>query len=378
MSDGDDVPATGQRLHLKTSDIATAADGGLAGAKIASAEHDLDENVLAALERWRDVPPHHLSQLHEALTATSTGEYAASSMLHALAGFTGEQIASDALGIPLVEETNLEAVDLQRGSEAFQVKEGTTALEHARAAAHAHPDVTIVTDAATAAQLHAEHVDAIGIEALNPETIATATIHSAAALDSLHHLTPHIPVLSTLCATVAQLAALNLGQVSQAEAVANVSTMVGSRAVGIYFMGLIAALFFDIPSAGFLPVGLTLVGAFSGKAAADQLLHARIPGKAMEAIRTAFTFPLRPAAFWRDWVVKEYKREDQEFRAALLAAWQPYVDKNTMLNVWDVNKINRAAIAPVLKKDQDDELAIVTIKLKKYMDEYLREQRWKW
>lgn len=336
-----------QRAAPDGLNLAAAADGAATGLKIATNEAALNSDVLAALERWRHVDDATLAQLELALT-TKHGVYADPGLLNALEGFTAEEIAARELHAALPNATNVEAYDLVRDGVELQVKEGSSAAQHALEAASQHPEIPLVVDPDTASTLAEHGIRAIPLESLDPSTVHLMTERTAAAIQHLNDIadfTPEIPVVSSVLCAIKSVRDLNAGRVDAAEAVANLSVEVGSRSVAIAAAGVIACMFFDIPSFGTIPIGAAVLGGISGRHAAARLVAARVPKRILDALLKPFREHY-PGSVAR----AQLRDKDPKMRAAIEEAIRKEEAAGRTHTAWEWGKIEAQAVTPIFKR----------------------------
>lgn len=196
--------------------------------------------VLESLARWRDIDAHSISQIDAALH-TSSGVFAGDSIgyLSALHGYVAEQLAAGQLGqvadVVLPQSTNVEAIDIYINGVPYQIKEGTNAYEQAHIALERFPNVRhFITDPATADQLDAEGIDAIGLPQLEPQHIATITGDSVTGLDALDRAgAMHVPVLTAALSLCRYWEAYYAERLDGRTALARGATDVAAQAIGV-------------------------------------------------------------------------------------------------------------------------------------------------
>lgn len=237
--------------------VSSVADALNAAMPIELLTERIQPAALEALARWRDVDVHNLSSLSTALY-TQSGAFAADSpgYLSALHGFVAEQLAADQLGVVLPVATNVAAVDVWINGVPYQIKEGTTAYESVREALARYPDVThFITDPATAARLHAEGVDAIGIAALSPDHVADVAGDTVAGMHALSDAGAlHFPFLTAVLSVCRYWEAYDSERLDAPTAVARAGVDVGAQAIG-------AALGLKIAAVGIVATGAFAVSA---------------------------------------------------------------------------------------------------------------------
>jgi|GEM_PF-6575607 len=275
--------AEGGQVSVESSPVAataTIADGAATGFATATSVDDIDPFVLDALERWRGIDPHTISAIQDAFT-TKAGVFADAGLMGTVKGYTGEEVASTELHVPLPDDPMVPGWDLPHEGQHWQVKVGSTAYERAEAALGKNPEYPIISDPSTASRLTVEGHQAIGINDLDNDHLTQITAQTAVSIQDLSHIEPGLPIFSSMVITIGELRRCQRGELSWSEASRNVALRVGSREAAMLLMTTlaigVAAAAGTLPVAGPFVAGAGLVGALGGREIAARLLHLRIP-----------------------------------------------------------------------------------------------------